>query len=849
MTTTLLESSLPRLRDDLVLKPVGADGRHVVKNIHSGEYFNLGPEESFLLSRLDGEADAEEIRGAYEAHFGETLDQDDLEDFVALVRERRLVRDVRENRSDDDGLLRAMRSWPIPGVGAEPEPEPDEGTGKSRKQSGNILFLRLNLFDPKWLFDRVEPYLRFVWTRAFLAISGVLIVAAGLMVWAERDGFVNQFAAGWGPRTVALAWLALAVTTALHEAAHGLTCKHYGGEVREMGFLLMYFMPCFYCNVSDAWLISERWKRLWVTLAGGYCDLILWSLGALTWRLTQSGTAAHDFGWFVVSVCGFRMLFNINPLIPLDGYYLLSDLIEVPNLLERSRDRFKGYGRWLFWGAARPSGEAGGRLLLAFGAASWIFSLVFLTLTIWGFAVYFGSRATVMGVGWTVLLGTASARRLFRDFSNGEATAMIRERRGRMKAWILAAGCGVPALFAVPVRDRAGGTFQIRPSARAEIRAPIAGFLREVCGDEGGLVSTGQRFALLDVPDLESRLAQKLAELRESAAKLRLLEIGPRPEQIEEQRQRVGRAKAWRDLARQDLTRTRESLKAELAEINAQIAQYRAEADRAADSLRRDRILLDRRALQLDRLQETDKVWKVASAQLAQSQARGLAHEAEGSLKSEAELARRESEAAEAVSALRLLEAGSRPEEVEAEKARLARIAEEVRFLEGQKARLSVVSPVSGEIATPRLKERIGQYLQEGDLIAEVEAPNYVEAEVSVDEQDVARVRRGQKAALKVRALPFQTFACQVDRIATTSIKAQERVAAGVNKVPNPPQSSSSSARDTLGAFIVTCKIDDSSHVLKTGMTGYARIDLESKPLGDYLAFRALRLIRTEFWW
>ena len=89
---------------------------------------------------------------------------------------------------------------------------------------------------------------------------------------------------------------------------------------------------------------------------------------------------------------------------------------------------------------------------------------------------------------------------------------MIEARRGRIKAWVLAAGCGVLALAAVPVPDRAGGTFQIRPSARAEIRAPIAGFLRDVTGDEGTWVSVGQRVARLEVPDLESRLAQKRAD-------------------------------------------------------------------------------------------------------------------------------------------------------------------------------------------------------------------------------------------------------------------------------------------------------------------------------------------------
>ena len=91
------------------------------------------------------------------------------------------------------------------------------------------------------------------------------------------------------------------------------------GEVHEVGFLLMFLMPCFYCNVSDAWLIREKWKRLWITLAGGYCDLCTWSLAVFVWRLTVPGSMPNHIAWVVVTVIGGRIIFNFNPLLKLDG--------------------------------------------------------------------------------------------------------------------------------------------------------------------------------------------------------------------------------------------------------------------------------------------------------------------------------------------------------------------------------------------------------------------------------------------------------------------------------------------------------------------------------------------------
>ena len=166
----------------------------------------------------------------------------------------------------------------------------------------------------------------------------------------------------------------MAVTT-LHEFAHGLTCKRHGGEVHEVGFLMLLLMPCFYCNVSDAWLFREKSKRLWVTFAGGYFELFLWALAVFAWRLTMPDTLVNRLAFLVLSVCGVQTLFNFNPLIKLDGYYLLSDWLEVPNLQQRALGHFKGWLRAaaLGRGRGRPT-EPRGRLLLAYGLVSLLYS-------------------------------------------------------------------------------------------------------------------------------------------------------------------------------------------------------------------------------------------------------------------------------------------------------------------------------------------------------------------------------------------------------------------------------------------------------------------------------------------
>jgi multidrug resistance efflux pump len=288
----------------------------------------------------------------------------------------------------------------------------------------------------------------------------------------------------------------------------------------------------------------------------------------------------------------------------------------------------------------------------------------------------------------------------------------------------------------------------------------------------------------------------------------------------------VERARRWRDLAQRDLRRNHLAFESDLDQHEKQIAARNAEMEVARDAYRRSRSLVGRGAVAQEQIFEEEGKYRVSQARLAEAQAVKRALQAKGTLEAEAEVARREKELAEAQAALRLLEAGTRPEEVEAARARLASVQEELKHVEDQRRKQDVFSPISGLIVTPRLKEKRGQYLHEGDLICVVEARAPLEMEIALVEQDISRVRPEQEIRLKARALPYHTFVSRVDRVAASGVRGE--------------------AQSSVTVF---CRLDQAPDELRTEMTGYARIDTGRRPLGAILLDRMLRFVRTEFWW
>ena len=135
-------------------------------------------------------------------------------------------------------------------------------------------------------------------------------------------------------------WVCLAVVKIIHEFGHGLTAKHFGGEVHEMGILFLVLTPALYCDVTDSWLLPNKWKRIWISAAGIYVECFLASIATFVWWYSTPGLL-NSLAMATMFICSVNtIMFNANPLLRYDGYYVMADWLEIPNLRIKSTQFF-----------------------------------------------------------------------------------------------------------------------------------------------------------------------------------------------------------------------------------------------------------------------------------------------------------------------------------------------------------------------------------------------------------------------------------------------------------------------------------------------------------------------------
>src|SRR5436309_10946027 len=227
----------PKLRSDLVISR--QDGSVVLKDPTTGRFFRFGEVETFIATQLDGLTPVDVIRQRAHERFDTELTPGAIEGFSATLRRV--------------GLLEAE------GGTAAPRP------AGLRPFRGSPLYFRLKGFDPDRLLDRLVGPVGFCFTPGFVVLAAAVILLGFVVSVMNGTEIARDLLNLYRLDIVLTAWLTIFAVTTLHEFAHGLTCKRFGGHVHEMGFLLIYFQLAFYCNVSDAWLFPQKSRRLWVT--------------------------------------------------------------------------------------------------------------------------------------------------------------------------------------------------------------------------------------------------------------------------------------------------------------------------------------------------------------------------------------------------------------------------------------------------------------------------------------------------------------------------------------------------------------------------------------------------------
>jgi hypothetical protein len=278
--------------------------------------------------------------------------------------------------------------------------------------------------------------------------------------------------------------------------------------------MLLYLKWAFYCNVSDAWLFPEKSKRLWVSFAGAYFEVFLWALATLIWRLTEPGTVLHFQALVVMAASGIATLFNLNPLIKLDGYYMLSDYLEIPNLRQRAfnylRDQIKKFIGMVSQGISQEATTKEKRIYVTYGVLAWTYSFL-LWIHRYKLVGYLVDRYH----GWDLFYSLPSSCLHFESIAgNGGFVHMITASMKRLPALVFLIALLI-VLFFVHMELKVSGEFTILPIQNADIRAEVEGVIQGIYVNEGDTVDKGGLIASLCDRDYSTDLQKVGAELYE----------------------------------------------------------------------------------------------------------------------------------------------------------------------------------------------------------------------------------------------------------------------------------------------------------------------------------------------
>jgi putative peptide zinc metalloprotease protein len=772
-----MDQSYPKFREDLIISQQEFEKvtHYVIKDPITQKFFRIKEFEYFISQNLDGKTSPEEIAQKFQEHFGIRLPLDTLNKFIRRLETLGFLEGEISQRELAKLQYRKRTLW------------------------GKLLFIKLKGFDPDRLLNRILRYTKFLFTPRFFVFSLLVIIWAIVITISNWVDLGYTIGGLFKIATIFKIWVAVFLVIVLHEFAHGLTCKYFGGEVHEMGFLLLYFQPCFFCNVSDAYLFKKKSKKLWVTFAGAYGQVFIWALATLLWRITALDTELSSFLFVVMLTSGVTVLFNFNPLIKLDGYYLLSDYLEIPNLRKKAFDFLSSSLKRRFLKDHTVRAETTPRdrkIYIWYGILSLLYSallLFFIFIKVEKFLV-----SHLGGVGFVLFLfllflilkqpGKKILTGLYKFIGARKEDFMKPKKIIIYSAIIivlflflflvkmeLKVGnlCEIYALESYTLRGSPDGTvteelFQGGSEERKSINllklfsTDYAAINLVTKVKEGEGIEKGMIVAELSSASYLSDLEQTQAVLKKAQEYYALLKKGPREESIQQAKDKV--------------------------------AQTQTELELNEKELKRFSDLHEKNLISNQELEKAETEHSILSKEL--------------------EIAKSE---------LKILKNGARPEELKMAGAEIEELQAKTDFLEAQVLASQIKSPISGVVTSlSSEKNSSPSFGSFGLSIANLDSM-WVLMKVSEKDWDV--LKEGQNVKLKVQSYPFSSFWGKVFKI---SQKAEKDLAKNV--------------------FRVDCKIENENHLLKPGMSGYAKIYCGKRNIFNLLTRRIVSYFRVEVW-
>lgn len=491
-----------RKRPDLSARRQYYQGRSywVVKDPVGLNYFRFQDEEYAILNMLDGETSLDEIKERFEAEFPpQKITLEELQHFLGML-----------HRS---GLIISA----VPGQGHELHNRRKER--KKKELVGaltNILCIRFKGFDPERVLNWLQPKLAWFFSTPAQICCIILALAALSLVLVEFDVFrskLPQFSQFFSPTNAMWLMVVLGATKVLHEFGHGLTCKHFGGECHEMGVMILVLTPCLYCNVSDSWMLPSKWKRAAIGAAGMYVEVVLASICTFVWWFTEPGLL-NNLALNVMFISSVStVLFNANPLLRYDGYYILADLAEIPNLRQKATSILQRKSAETFLGLEQPEDpflpQKNQIFFALYSIAAFFYRWLVVFSILWFlYHVFKPYGLQVLGqVAVAVSLYGMFIHPLYRLVKYFKVPGRLdKVKKPRMFATLAGIAAVVAAVLFVPLPHRVMANLEIEPRNEASVYVSVPGELRQIAVRPGQRVRAGDKLASLRNDDLDQRI-------------------------------------------------------------------------------------------------------------------------------------------------------------------------------------------------------------------------------------------------------------------------------------------------------------------------------------------------------